>query len=69
MKRPPTNAYWGDRTFGVHDPADNTIFVIGPVTRGVVPRHLTGDFRRARRVQIQLACTLPGQPGTPAFAG
>ena len=32
MKRPPMNEFWGGRTFGVQDPADNTIFVIGPVT-------------------------------------
>jgi uncharacterized glyoxalase superfamily protein PhnB len=32
MKRPPMNEFWGGRTFGVHDPAHNTIFVIGPVT-------------------------------------
>lgn len=23
--------YWGARTFSVHDPSDNTIFVIGPI--------------------------------------
>ena len=28
---PPRNEEWGSRTFGVHDPFDNTIFVIGPL--------------------------------------
>ncbi|MGQ0814567.1 MAG: VOC family protein [Gemmatimonadota bacterium] len=32
IERPPMNEYWGARTFGVQDPADNTIFVMGPVT-------------------------------------
>ena len=27
----PRNEEWGSRTFGVHDPFDNTIFVIGPL--------------------------------------
>ncbi|MGQ0814148.1 MAG: glyoxalase superfamily protein [Gemmatimonadota bacterium] len=31
IKRPPMNEYWGARTFALHDPADNTIFVMGPV--------------------------------------
>lgn len=31
MKRPPMNEEWGSRTFGVHDPFGNTIFVIGPI--------------------------------------
>jgi hypothetical protein len=29
---PPKNEYWGGRTFGMTDPAGNTIFVVGPVT-------------------------------------
>ena len=29
---PPKNEYWGGRTFGLTDPAGNTIFVIGPTT-------------------------------------
>ena len=29
---PPKNEYWGGRTFGLSDPAGNTIFVIGPAT-------------------------------------
>lgn len=33
MERPPMNEPWGGRTFGFQDPFDNTIFVIGPVTR------------------------------------
>lgn len=33
MKRPPMNEEWGGRTFGLHDPADNTIFVIGPLVQ------------------------------------
>ena len=28
---PPRDEPWGARTFSVHDPAGNTIFVIGPV--------------------------------------
>ena len=32
MPRPPINEPWGARTFSVHDPAGNTIFVMGPVT-------------------------------------
>lgn len=28
---PPRNQEWGNRTFGVQDPFDNTIFVIGPL--------------------------------------
>ena len=31
MKRAPVNEAWGARTFSVHDPFDNTLFVIGPV--------------------------------------
>jgi catechol 2,3-dioxygenase-like lactoylglutathione lyase family enzyme len=30
IKHPPRDEYWGARTFGFQDPADNTIFVIGP---------------------------------------
>ena len=29
--RPPQNEEWGARTFGLHDPFGNTIFVMGPV--------------------------------------
>lgn len=29
----PKNEEWGGRTFGVTDPAGNTIFVIGPIRR------------------------------------
>ena len=32
IDRPPKNEEWGARTFSVHDPAGNTIFVMGPVT-------------------------------------
>jgi len=32
IKNPPRDEYWGARTFSVHDPSDNTIFVIGPQT-------------------------------------
>jgi uncharacterized glyoxalase superfamily protein PhnB len=32
IARPPMNESWGGRTFGVHDPFGNTLFVIGPVT-------------------------------------
>ena len=28
--RPPRDEEWGARTFGLNDPAGNTIFVIGP---------------------------------------
>lgn len=31
MPRPPINEPWGARTFSVHDPSGNTIFVMGPV--------------------------------------
>lgn len=31
IKTPPRDEYWGARTFSVHDPSDNTIFVIGPL--------------------------------------
>jgi catechol 2,3-dioxygenase-like lactoylglutathione lyase family enzyme len=30
IPRPPQDEHWGARTFSVHDPSDNTIFVIGP---------------------------------------
>jgi catechol 2,3-dioxygenase-like lactoylglutathione lyase family enzyme len=30
IKNPPRDEHWGARTFGFQDPADNTIFVIGP---------------------------------------
>jgi uncharacterized glyoxalase superfamily protein PhnB len=33
IDRPPLNEPWGGRTFSVHDPFGNTIFVIGPVIR------------------------------------
>ena len=31
VARPPVNEPWGARTFSVHDPSGNTIFVMGPV--------------------------------------
>lgn len=31
ISRPPKNEYWGARTFSVHDPSGNTIFVMGPI--------------------------------------
>ena len=31
INRPPQDEEWGKRTFGFQDPADNTIFVMGPV--------------------------------------
>src|SRR5688572_7502992 len=31
LHRPPINEPWGGRTFGVQDPFNNTIFVIGPI--------------------------------------
>jgi len=31
LQRPPINEPWGGRTFGVQDPFDNTIFLIGPI--------------------------------------
>ena len=34
IPRPPQDEYWGARTFSVHDPSDNTIFVIGPARDG-----------------------------------
>lgn len=33
MKRPPQDEWWGARTFSVSDPFDNTLFVIGPLSR------------------------------------
>ena len=33
VQRPPQNEYWGGRTFSLHDPAGNTIFVIGPTAK------------------------------------
>lgn len=30
IPKPPRDEYWGARTFTVHDPAGNTLFVIGP---------------------------------------
>jgi len=30
IPHPPRDEEWGARTFGVQDPSDNTIFVIGP---------------------------------------
>jgi uncharacterized glyoxalase superfamily protein PhnB len=30
LRRPPRNEPWGARTFSVHDPFGNTIFVMGP---------------------------------------
>jgi hypothetical protein len=30
IANPPRDEYWNARTFSVHDPSDNTIFVIGP---------------------------------------
>ena len=32
ITNPPRDEYWGARTFSVHDPSGNTIFVIGPKT-------------------------------------
>lgn len=31
VSRPPVNESWGARTFGLHDPSGNTIFVMGPL--------------------------------------
>ena len=33
VSRAPKNEEWGARTFDLHDPSGNTIFVIGPVTK------------------------------------
>lgn len=33
IRAAPRDEPWGARTFSVHDPAGNTIFVIGPPTR------------------------------------
>lgn len=30
IARPPRDEAWGARTFSIHDPSGNTIFVIGP---------------------------------------
>ena len=30
ISRPPRDEEWGARTFSVHDPSGNTVFVIGP---------------------------------------
>ncbi len=32
IKGPPRDEEWGARTFGVRDPAGNTVFVIGPAS-------------------------------------
>jgi methylmalonyl-CoA/ethylmalonyl-CoA epimerase len=32
VPRPPRDESWGARTFSVHDPFGNTIFVMGPVS-------------------------------------
>jgi len=34
VPRAPENEEWGARTFSVHDPSGNTIFVMGPVVDG-----------------------------------
>ena len=34
IRRPPMNEPWGARTFDLHDPSGNTIFVMGPVKPG-----------------------------------
>lgn len=34
IHREPRDEQWGARTFSVHDPAGNTIFVMGPVSSG-----------------------------------
>ena len=31
IPRPPKDEDWGARTFSVHDPSGNTVFVIGPL--------------------------------------
>ena len=31
ITRPPRDEPWGARTFSVHDPSGNTVFVMGPV--------------------------------------
>jgi catechol 2,3-dioxygenase-like lactoylglutathione lyase family enzyme len=31
IHRPPRDEPWGARTFSVHDPSGNTIFVMGPI--------------------------------------
>jgi uncharacterized glyoxalase superfamily protein PhnB len=33
IKRAPMNEEWGGRTFGVHDPFGNSLFVIGPLVQ------------------------------------
>jgi catechol 2,3-dioxygenase-like lactoylglutathione lyase family enzyme len=33
IPKPPRDEEWGARTFGVRDPAGNTVFVIGPASR------------------------------------
>lgn len=33
LQRPPRDEEWGARTFSVHDPFGNTLFVIGPPAR------------------------------------
>jgi catechol 2,3-dioxygenase-like lactoylglutathione lyase family enzyme len=32
IPRPPRDEAWGARTFSVHDPSGNTLFVMGPVS-------------------------------------
>ena len=34
IERAPKNEWWGSRTFGLQDPFDNTLFVIGPLSGG-----------------------------------
>ena len=43
IARPPRDEDWGGRTFDVHDPFGNTLFVIGPVGRGA-PAHSTQEI-------------------------
>jgi uncharacterized glyoxalase superfamily protein PhnB len=31
IRQPPRDQPWGARTFDVHDPSGNTLFVMGPV--------------------------------------
>ncbi len=33
VSRAPQDEEWGARTFGLHDPSGNTIFVMGPLSR------------------------------------
>jgi catechol 2,3-dioxygenase-like lactoylglutathione lyase family enzyme len=44
----PRDEYWGARTFSVHDPSGNTIFVIGPQASRGTTIYFAGSIRGGR---------------------